>query len=494
MPIDILLTYPSDGLRLFQSMVPTGLVGIGTVLRRAGYEVRIIDFNHYSRDFRRDLQKWRPRVIGIGGTTPSRMGSFYTARLVKETLPDTIVVYGGINATFTSAEVIAKIPSVDYILQGEGEFSFLALCDAIFGKSLQPVAAIPGICMRGVGGIIQTKPERINDLSLLPIPDRDLLPHDYRMEMEFISGRGDFIMTSRGCPAACNFCAASRMFPGGVRYRPLEQVGAEIEALLARRTIAGLKIFDSTFTADREHVLGFCDLIKHFNIPWECEIRADSVDSDLLARMKASGCYYINMGMETANLRHLKHIAKGISSEQVLGVLAWCRQLDIRSKVFFTFGHPGQTLAECREDIRFIEQHRAAIDFFAVTVGMRVYPGTRLEKQISADGLRPKGFSWTRSAKSWKNLFVLEPSDVPVLFQKQLGPHHLALVLGCLFWKRLICTERFLLRMTGENILGVLRFFTRQATYTGHRFRRIVEAITSRREAPSTQERYTALR
>lgn len=83
-PVDVLLTYPKDGLRLFQSLIPIGLVSIGTVLKRAGYRVAIIDFNHYSNDFRRHLQQLHPKIIGIGGTTPSRRGSFLTARLVEE--------------------------------------------------------------------------------------------------------------------------------------------------------------------------------------------------------------------------------------------------------------------------------------------------------------------------------------------------------------------------------------------------------------------------
>jgi radical SAM superfamily enzyme YgiQ (UPF0313 family) len=75
----------------------------------------------------------------------------------------------------------------------------------------------------------------------LPIPDRDLIGDTYQMKMEFIGGRGDFIVTSRGCPASCNFCAASRMFPGGVRTRPLDAVFEEIERLCVKKNIEGAK-------------------------------------------------------------------------------------------------------------------------------------------------------------------------------------------------------------------------------------------------------------
>jgi radical SAM superfamily enzyme YgiQ (UPF0313 family) len=141
--MDVLLTYPSDGLRLFQSMVPLGLLSIGTVISEAGYSVKLIDFNHYRGNFRHDLLLWQPRIVGIGGTTPSRMQSFSIARKVKESLPGTITVYGGVNATFTAREVLEKIPEIDFVIMGEGEISFKILCDSLLHQSGMPLKSIP---------------------------------------------------------------------------------------------------------------------------------------------------------------------------------------------------------------------------------------------------------------------------------------------------------------------------------------------------------------
>src|SRR5690554_4345512 len=269
-------------------MIPTGLVSIGTVLQKSGYRVAIIDFNHYKNDFRRQLQFLRPRIIGIGGTTPSRQGSFYTARLSKQVLPDTVVVYGGINATFIAQAVLEGIEDIDYVIKGEAERSFLSLCDAIIKNKPDSIDSIPGLCYRNGMSIVENKPQRIHDLSVLPIPNRDLVGNHYDLEMEFIGGSGDYIITSRGCPAACNFCSASSMFPGGVRLRPINSVMNEIDYLLSRRKLSGIKIFDSTFTANREHVENFCKHVKEMKTQWECEIRADTVDRDLLRIMRES--------------------------------------------------------------------------------------------------------------------------------------------------------------------------------------------------------------
>jgi radical SAM superfamily enzyme YgiQ (UPF0313 family) len=472
--IDVLLTYPSDGLRLFQSMIPTGLISIGTVLKNAGYSVKIIDFNHYSDDFRRDLRQMNPKVVGIGGTTPSRMGSFLTSRIVKSLCPQIPVVYGGVHASFTAHNTLQNIKTIDYIIKGEGELSFLKLCDILTGRSYEQIASVNGLVWRQGTAIIENKAERIDDLSLLPIPDRSLAGNSYALKMEFTGKNGDFIMTSRGCPAACNFCAASRMFPGGVRTRPINSVMDEIESLMSSRHIEGLKIFDSTFTANRVHVEEFCENIKKFNIPWECEIRADTVDRDLLSLMRASGCYYINIGMETINEKHLKKIAKGISSEQVLNVLEICKAIDIRTKVFFTFGHLNQTLAECKQDIDFIKSCKNKIDFYAVTVGLRIYPGTRLEQEYIKG---TKEIDWSGSVKRFQNLLIGEPGDVPVLYQKQLGSLKLMYILIVLLKNKLVCTEKFLARMAIENALSAAKLITLHFRYMRHRIERLIHPV-----------------
>lgn len=468
MPVNVLLTYPSDGLRLFTSMIPIGITSIGTVLQQNGYSVKIIDFNHYSRDFRRDLLELRPEIIGIGGTTPTRKGSFLTARIAKSIFPDVPVVYGGVHATFTPEDTLNNIPQIDFIISGEGEQSFLSLCNKLLRGSTIGLDQIRGLCYRHERNIKCNPSLRIDDLTCLPIPDRKLLPYNYRVRMEFLDCEGDFIITSRGCPAGCNFCAASKMFPGGVRLRNIDQVGTEIEQILSNKKISGLKIFDSTFTADRNHVSNFCKLIKRFDLKWECEVRADTVDRDLLSEMKNAGCYYINMGMETSDQTLLKKIGKGINPHQVLSVLDMCRILGIKSKVFFTFGHAGQTYDNCMNDLEFIENNKSRIDFFAVTVGMRIYPGTRLEKTAFKTGALQTDFLWHRKIRSLKNLMVLEPGDIPVLFQKELDAHHLLKIIIKLFFKKTLCTPKFLLDMFIANTFSLFHFIYKQCKYTCH--------------------------
>jgi anaerobic magnesium-protoporphyrin IX monomethyl ester cyclase len=143
--IDVLLTYPSDPVRLFDSMVPLGLASIAAVLEANSYKVKVIDFNHYKGDYRKDLRAWQPKIVGIGGTTATRRGSFLTARLTKEVLPSVPVVYGGPHASFTARDTLTHVLEIDYVVKGEGEYPFLALCDHFAGHQPIELGAIKGL-------------------------------------------------------------------------------------------------------------------------------------------------------------------------------------------------------------------------------------------------------------------------------------------------------------------------------------------------------------
>lgn len=126
MNFDVLLTYPKEKVNAFYNMIPLGLANIAGLLEQNNFTIKIVDFNFYKGDFRRDLKKWNPKIIGIGGTTATRKGSFLTAKLTKKVLPDVPIVYGGVHATFTAKDTLKNVAEIDYIVRGEGEFTFFS--------------------------------------------------------------------------------------------------------------------------------------------------------------------------------------------------------------------------------------------------------------------------------------------------------------------------------------------------------------------------------
>jgi hypothetical protein len=218
-------------------------------------------------------------------------------------------------------------------------------------------------------------------------------------------------------------------------------------------------------------------MIRPYHLLWECEIRADTVDQDLLELMRDAGCRYVNVGLETTSARLLTSIGKGISVPQVERVLDWCTRLAVKTKVFFTFGHLGQTMQECRDDLRYIRSRRDSIDFFATTVGMRVYPGTALAARATSAGLMPTQFSWARYRPSLRNRLLFEFGDVFVLRQPGLSTAQLFLIILTLLRQRTVVSADFVRKLALLNVLRMGQSLLMRARFFGHVVRRRFEAV-----------------
>ena len=431
-------------------MMPLGISSIIAVLEQYNYRVKFVDFNIYNGNFKKDLKIWCPKIIGIGGTTPTRKNSFKIARLCKEVLPESKIVYGGPHASFTAEDTLQNIPQIDYIVKGEGEFTFLGICDYFIRNKNVDIANLSGLCYRNNGSIKSNQQSRIESLDVLPIPKRNF---EYNIKLDFIDLEADYIITSRGCPVKCTFCSASAMFPHGVRHRSMEHIKKEIDYILGNKPVKALKVFDSTFTSSKEHVENFCKLIKPYNLLWECEIRADSVNRDLLKLMKEAGCYYVDIGLETTAENLLVKIGKRITLQQIEDVLQWCKELGIKTKLFLIFGLLDQTMEECKNDLTFLKSHKDKINQFGTTIGLRVYPGTALERQLLRRKILPQGFSWANFKPSLANLILLETSDTVILNQNQLTFLYLLYLMFLLILQGTILSKEGIKNLLIHNII-----------------------------------------
>jgi len=258
------------------------------------------------------------------------------------------------------------------------------------------------------------------------------------------------------------------MFPGGVRCRSAKHIQNEVEYILSHNNLRALKLFDSTFTSSREHVLDFCKMIKPYKLLWECEVRADTVDYELLRIMKNSGCCYIDVGLETTDRNILKKINKRITPKQVENLLDWCKKLNIKTKVFFTFGHLGQTYQSCLNDVYYIKRNQQKIDFFATTVGIRIYPGTILEKRAKESQIISKNFSWANyKSPKWRYL-LFEFDDMLILNQKQLDYKKLFRIILLLIFHGNIGSLGYIKELLLLNFMRLCRNLSLRCAYFIH--------------------------
>ncbi len=407
-------------------MPPLGVLYLTAVLEKNKIEVEILDcfIERYSwSKLKKALAQKKPDVVGVSFTTETRFDGFKTIRMAKQVLPESLVVAGGVHVSLTAEDTLAHIPELDVIVRGEGEETFLELLKTFENKG--DFGKIAGISYRQDNKIIHN-PSRlpIQKLDEVPFPARHLLSKGYRLTLD-VPGKGKILaahlMSSRGCPIGCNFCASSQMWGKLFRSRSPENVVAEIEWLIENYQIEGIWFFDDTLTMNPLRVEKICDLIieRKLNISWFCEVRVDTVSKELLKKMKEAGCYRVCFGVEAGSQRIIDEVVrKKINLKQVREVAKWCGELGLLIYPTFIVSHPTETMANAQETIALMRELKTYAPG-DVTIGiLKIYPGTELENYAKKNGFLPSDFSWAAEEDSRVILLPSVSGNAPLFLDK----------------------------------------------------------------------------
>ena len=428
--LKILLLIPPGGYyaerwKKGSSMPSLGICYVASALEKAGHEVNIIDAYIENIPLKALLSKIKtinPDLAGVTFTTENRFQAFDLIRGIKKILPNTLVCAGGPHVTLAADDTLSHIKELDFIVRGEGEETITEAVRAILENT--SFKNIQGLSHRE-GEKVYHNPARalIHDLNKVPFPAWHLVPWEkYNFKLD-VPGRGELrtanMMTSRGCPFGCNFCASTKVWGRSCRMRTADNIIDEIAILKERYKIEALWIFDDTFTVSKKRVEEFCNKLieKKWNLSWFCEVRVDTVDRELLSLMKKSGCYSIGFGVESGSQKILDEvIRKRISLEQVKETANICKELGIISNPFFIFSHPGET----KEDIeKTMEMIRTWPKPSSISLSLlHVYPGTRLEEIAKEKGILPKDFSWTVKNDPRVTILPTAQGHVPIFTDK----------------------------------------------------------------------------
>ncbi len=409
-------------------MPPLGLLTIGAVLEREGIPIEIVPANVLGldwKDIERKIRTEKPDIVGVTITTENRFQSFALVRLAKRAHPGVLTVLGGPHASMAAEDCLAHIPELDVVVRGEGEFAMLDVCRAWEASpTAASLADIPGLVLR-IDGRPHCNPVRppIPDLDALPFPAFHLVPFE-KYNFRFpVPGQGDLpavnVMTSRGCPFACSFCATPINWGRHVRTRSPENVVREIEFLKERYGIRVVFFFDDTFNASPKRAEAICDLMieRKLGVFFKCDVRMDIMNRELVAKMKRAGLFHLSFGLEAGSDRVRNEVVgKKIEMDDFHNLVRWCNELDVIPNVFFIFSHPSETWVEAQETIRTIEQYKDRIEG-SIAI-LHIYPGTPLETLARERGILPRNFSWTKKYFSKIITLPMAQGDVPLFVDK----------------------------------------------------------------------------
>ena len=378
---------------------PLGLLYIGTVLQNAGYEVKVIDNGRMQLPVEKIVERAKredPKVVGISALTPTFKHGVKIARAIKAELPDVKIVFGNYHATFTYDRILTKYPFIDYVAMGEGEFSFLELVNTL--EKNGDTGKIPGIAYRHDGGVVKAPPRPlVQNLDDIPTPDRSLLEQEYHSEiMGMLGSSGKFttVLTSRGCPYSCRYCACAAFSHRTVRFRSPEAVVAEMEQLY-NDGYEEVGFVDDNLFVNKKRMEKICDMLKEKKIKlnlW-AEGRVDHASRELMSKFAGVGCKIIYFGMESGSPKVLDYYAKNITPEMSRKAVRNCKRAGIENVVgSFIVGAPIETEADVRQTFDFAMSLKG-MDFPQMNP-LCISPGMDLWETAVREGHLNEGEQW----------------------------------------------------------------------------------------------------
>lgn len=361
---------------------PLGIAYMAGVLQENNIDVEILDASAEDMDFKdveKELLKRKPDLVALTALTPTIGRALETAQVVKETLPDSIVVMGGYHPTFNFIETLED-ENVDIVIRGEGEYIMLNLVQALENQSsLHDVKGIVFEDKNSKEIVVNPEAPLIQDLDELPFPALNLLPMKKYRLLDMDTHMTTMI-TTRGCPMQCSFCSSAAMHGKKIRERSVENIVDEIEYLKTNYDIDTIAFMDDTFTLKKRKVMAICDEIlkRNIEIMWGCTSRVDTLDEKLLKKMKEAGCITIFIGVESADQQQLDNMCKNTTIAKIENAFKIAHKLKIRTIASVALGMPGDTKEIMNKTVKFVHKLKPNYAIYSLATP---YPGTSFYKE-----------------------------------------------------------------------------------------------------------------
>jgi radical SAM superfamily enzyme YgiQ (UPF0313 family) len=390
---------------------PLGLLYIGSAVEQQGHSVEIIDFHAEKQPFdslKRSLLS--TDVVGVSVYTQSCEDSVRITDYIKEMDSNLPVLIGGPHCSLHPKQSLVEIPSANISVQGDAEKAVNEILQVIQGKG--HLSKVAGIHYRNNGQIKAGKPQSvICDLDSLPFPARPLVKkynygkinNAYFFKPPFTS-----MISSRGCPFRCRFCTRNTLSYKTYRRRSVENFIQEFK--LINESYKSVIVVDDNFMADKKWVSTVMDQLIKMESELDIYVqgaRIDTINRELLIKMKKAGVKHLYFGIESGNQDVLNYYRKKTTLDQIRKNIEVSHELGFYTLGSFIIGAPIETKKNIKQTIKFA----CSLPLDGAVFNIMTYKyGSDLYDEAVKEGKIKKTDGYTIMADSNKGLgnFTLE--------------------------------------------------------------------------------------
>jgi len=371
-----------------QSFPPLGLLYVAGGLHDLdNVQVKIVDTFGEGLNVKESVERIlgnSPDILGLNVTSRNVDEAAQLLTEVKALRPGLVTVAGGIHPTLFDTLMLKQIDALDFIIRGEGDESFGALCRSF--RTKKPFGDIQGVSYRFDGKVISGQHAEVADLDNLPFPDRNLLDFAgygsqwYGYEFPDMPPLTTAV-SSRGCPYNCLFCADTKFCGRRYRTRSAESVVEEL-LLLSGQGFEFVLFWDDNLVYDVGRLEKLCTMIIENNIKmrFACAGTFHMIPRRVMDLMHEAGFDIMFVGVESGSPAQLKRYQKPVSRQGLADSIRRAKKAHIVTIASFVNGAPGETEGDFNETVDFLRKVRPHL---AEINPLMVHPGSQLWDQLN---------------------------------------------------------------------------------------------------------------
>lgn len=386
----ILLISPNTE-QINMPVMPLGMACVARAAQRAGHSVKTLNLMTPADSRKRVLETvyaFHPDAIGISVRNIDDQSATRPRFLLDAVKPVvdacrlssvSPIILGGAGFSIFPQSVLNHL-GADMGIQGEGEGVFIELLSCLER----------GECVPGLPGLHFSDGRPVHPFAVhKTLDDYELPLLDPSFPVRSDTGEGAIwlpFQTRRGCAMDCSYCSTPVIEGRRLRKRSIVSVVAALHHYV-KAGISKFYFVDNTFNLPMSYAKALCDAIieSGIDIHWQAIVYPNFVDEELAAKMTRAGCVQVSLGFESGDETMLKRMNKRTDPSTIERISCLFKAHGIRRMGFLLLGGPGESVETVQNSFDFAD--RLDLDSMRLSVGIRIYPHTAIERLARSEGL-----------------------------------------------------------------------------------------------------------